>query len=63
LLARRHTGKPVGLKIINRQWALVVYMRIKRQHPRWTVPYNPHASVAMAMDAALVTFGPLEPTL
>ena len=63
LLALRHTGKPVGLKIINRKWALVVHMRIKRQHQRWTLPYNPHASVAMAMDAALVTFGPLEPTL
>jgi hypothetical protein len=41
----------------------MVHMRIKRQHQRWTLPYNPHASVAMAMDAALVTFGPLEPTL
>jgi len=42
---------------------LVVHMRIKRHHQRWTLPHNPHASVAMAMDAALVTFGPLEPTL
>ena len=63
LLALRYTGQPVGRKIINRQWLLVVHMRIKRQHQRWTLPYNPHASVAMAMDAALVTFGPLEPAL
>ena len=63
LLALRHTGKPVGLKIINRKWALVVHMRIKRQHQRWPLLDNPHTGVAMAMDAALVTFGPLEPTL
>jgi len=63
LLALRDIGKPVGGKIISRKWLLVVHMRIKRQHQRWTLPYKPHASVAMAMDAALVTFGPLEPTL
>jgi hypothetical protein len=63
LLALRHTGKPVGLKIINRQWALVVHMRLKRQHPCWTLSDKPHASVAMAMDAALMPLGPLEPTL
>jgi len=63
LLALWYTGQPVGHKIINRQWLLVVHMRIKRHHQRWTLPHNPHASVAMAMDAALVPFGPLEPTL
>src|SRR6266567_7586093 len=63
LLALRYTGKPVGHKIINRKWLLVVPMRIKGQHQRWALPDNPHASVAMAMDATLVPFGPLEPTL
>jgi hypothetical protein len=63
LLALRYTGQPVGRKIINRTWLLVVHMRSKRQHQRWTLPHNPHANVAMAMEAALVTFGPLEPTL
>ena len=63
LLALRDTGKPVGRQIINRKWLLVVHMRIKRQHERWTLPDNPHTSVAMAMDAALVPFGPLEPAL
>ncbi len=61
LLALRYTGQPVGPKIITREWPRMVHMRLKRQHQRWTLPDNPHASVAMAMDAALVTFGPLEP--
>ena len=63
MLALRDTGKPVGLKIITRTWALVVHMRSKRHQQRWPLPDNPHASVAMAMDAALVTLGSFEPTL
>ena len=62
LLALRDTGTPVGRKIITRQWRLVVHMRIKRQQECWPLPYNPHASVTMARDAALVPFGPLAPT-
>jgi len=38
-------------------------MRVKRQHQRWTLPYDPHASVAMTMDPAFVAFGTFEPTL
>ena len=41
----------------------MVHMRIKRQHQCWTLPHDPHASVAMAMDTAFVAFGTLEPTL
>jgi hypothetical protein len=63
LLALRHTGKPVGRKLINRPWALVGHMRLKRQPQCGTLPDNPHASVAMAMDASLMPLGPLEPTL
>lgn len=63
LLALRHPGKPVGLKLITRTWALVVHMRLTRPPQRWPLPDNPHASVAMAMAAALGTCGPLAPTL
>jgi len=41
----------------------MVHMRVKRQHQRWTLPYDPHAGVAMTMDPAFVAFGTFEPTL
>jgi hypothetical protein len=63
LLALRHTGKPVGRQIIHRPWALVGHMRLKRHHQCGTLPDNPHASGAMALDASLMPLGPLEPTL
>ena len=53
----------IRLKGIDRQWTIVVHMRVKRQHQRWTLPYDPHASVAMTMDPAFVAFGTCEPTL
>ena len=53
----------IRLKVIDRQWTIVVHMRVKRQHQRWPLPYDPHASVAMTMDPAFVAFGTFEPTL
>lgn len=54
---------PIRLKVIDRKWTIVVHMRVKRQHQRWPLPYDPHASVAMTMDPAFVAFGTFEPTL
>ena len=53
----------IRLKVINRKWAIMVHMRIKRQHQRWTLTHDPHARMAMAMDPTLVAFGTFEPTL
>jgi hypothetical protein len=53
----------IRLKVIDRKWTIVVHMRVKRQHQRWPLPYDPHASVAMTMDPAFVAFGTFEPTL
>jgi len=63
LLALRHAGMTIRLKVIDREWTIVVHMCVKGQHQRWTLPYDPHASVAMTMDPAFVTFRTLEPTL
>src|SRR5262245_11263273 len=63
LLALRYTGQPGGHTIINRPWLLMGHMRLKGPHQRWPLPHDPHASVAMAMEAARVPFGPLAPTL
>ena len=63
LLARWHTAMTVGLKVIDRKRAIMVHMRIKRQHERRTLLHKPHARVATAMDPPLVAFGMLEPTL
>ena len=62
LLARRHAAMPVGLKVIDGQRAIMVSMRIERQHQRRTLLHDPHARMAPAMYPALVTFGMLEPT-
>jgi hypothetical protein len=53
----------IRLKVIDRKWTIVVHMRVKRQHQRWTLPHDPHAGVAMAMNPAFVAFWTLEPTL
>jgi hypothetical protein len=53
----------IGLKVIDRKRAIMVYMRVKRQHQRRTLLYDPHPCMAPAMDPALMTFGMLEPTL
>src|SRR6266702_8065965 len=63
LLALRHAGMTIRLKVIDREWTIMVHMCVKRQHQRWALPYDPHASVAMTMDPAFVAFGTFEPTL
>ena len=62
LLARRHTARAVGLKVIDRKRASMVPVRVERQHQRRTLLHDPHASMATAMYPALVTFGTFEPT-
>ena len=63
LLARWHTAMTVGLQVIDRKRAIMVPVRVERQHQRRTWRHDPHARMAMAMSPALVTFGTLEPTL
>jgi len=63
LLALRHAGLTIRLKVIDCKWTIVVHMRVKRQHQRWTLPYDPHTGVAMTMDPAFVSFRTFEPTL
>jgi hypothetical protein len=53
---------PVGLKVIGRKRAIMMHMRVKRQHQRRTILDDPNARVATAMDPTLVTFGTFEPT-
>ena len=62
LRARRHTAMAVGLKVIDRQRAIVVPVRVERQPQRRTWLHDPHARMATAMYPALVPFGALEPT-
>ncbi len=62
LLARRYTAMTVGLKVIDGKRAIMMHMRIKRQHQRRTVLHEPHTRVATAMDPAFVAFGTFEPT-
>src|SRR5919197_6241902 len=63
LLALRHMGTTIRLKITDRKRAIMVHMRVKRQHQRWALLHDPHAGMAMAMNPACVAFGTLEPTL
>src|SRR5437879_250201 len=63
LLALRHAGMTIRPQVLDGKWAIMVHMRIKRQHQRWTLPHDPHAGVTMAMDTAFVAFWTLEPTL
>ena len=53
----------IGLKVIDRKRALMVYMRVKRQQQRRTLLHDPYPCMVTAMDPALMTFGTLEPTL
>jgi len=62
LLALRHAGMPVGLKVIGRKRAIMMHMRVKRHHQRRTLLYDPNARVATAMNPTLVPFGTFEPT-
>jgi hypothetical protein len=50
-------------KVTDRKQAIMMHMRIKRQHQRWALLHDPHAGMTMAMNSAFVAFGPLEPTL
>jgi hypothetical protein len=50
-----------GLKVIDRQRALMVHMPVTGHHPRWPVLHEPHTRVVTAVEPALVAFGP--PTL
>ena len=52
----------VRLKVINRKWAMMMHMRIKRQHQRWTLAHDPHTRVTTAINPTLVAFGPFELT-
>src|SRR4029450_13358426 len=63
LLALRHAGMTIGRKVTDRKQAIMVYMRVKCQHQRWTLLHDPHAGMTMAMNPAFVAFGTLEPTL
>ena len=62
LLACWHAAMTGRLKVINRQWAIMVYMRVKRHHQWWTVRHDPHASMTMPMPPAFVACGTLAPT-
>jgi hypothetical protein len=53
----------IGRKVTDRKQAIMVYMRVKCQHQRWTLLHDPHAGMTMAMNPAFVAFGTLEPTL
>src|SRR5215471_12905252 len=50
-------------KVTDRKHAIMVHMRVKRQHQRWTLLHDPHAGMTMAMHPAFVAFGTLKPTL
>jgi len=63
LLACRHVAMTVRLKVINRKWAMMMHMRIKRQHQRWTLLHQPNARMATTMNPTLMAFGTFEPTL
>ena len=52
----------VGLKVIDRKRAIMVHMRVKRQHQCRTLLHNPYPRVATAMEPTLMAFGTLKPT-
>src|SRR5712691_8800790 len=52
----------VGLKVIDRQRAIMVYMRVQCQHQCRTLLNDPYPCVATAMEPTLVAFGTLKPT-
>src|SRR5438067_8026182 len=63
LLACRHTAMTVRLKVIDRKWAIMMHMRIKRQHQCWTLLHQPNPRMATPMNPTLVAFRTFEPTL
>jgi hypothetical protein len=63
LLALRHAGMTIRRKVTDRKQAIMVHMRVKRQHQRWTLLHDPHARMTMAMNPAFVAFRTLEATL
>jgi hypothetical protein len=63
LLAHRHAGMTIGLKVINRKRAIMVKMCVQRSHQRRTLSHDPHTCVASSRESTLVAFGTLEPTL
>ena len=62
LLACRHAGMPVGLKVIGHTGALMMPRRVKRQQHCRPVLDDPHARVAPAMEPTRVTCGTFAPT-
>src|SRR5207247_2123086 len=63
LLACRHAAITVGFKVIDRKRAIMMHMRVKRQHQRRTLLHQSNAHVAPAMNPTLVAFGTFEPAL
>src|SRR5881396_1004742 len=59
LLACRHAAITVGFKVIDRKRAIMMHMRVKRQHQRRTLLHQSNAHVAPAMNPTLVAFGTL----
>ena len=58
LLARWHAGMPIGLKVIDRQRALMVHRRVKHQPQRWPLLPEPYTRVATTVEPTLAAFGP-----
>src|SRR5437867_2612795 len=63
LLACRHTAITVGFKVIDRKRAIMMHMRVKRQHQRRTLLHQSNAHVAPSMNPTLVAFGTFAPAL
>src|SRR6266516_2201616 len=63
LLACRHAAITVGFKVIDRKRAIMMHMRVKRQHQRLALLHQSNAHVASAMNPTLVAFGTFEPAL
>ena len=63
LLACRHAAITVGFKVIDRKRAIMMHMRVKRQHQRRTLLHQSNAHVAPAMHPTLVAFGTFAPAL
>src|SRR5262249_1392447 len=63
LLAHRHTGMTIRLKVIHRQGARMMHMGSKCQQECWTLLHPPNTRMATTMNATLVAFRTFEPTL
>ena len=53
----------IRLKVIDGKRAIMVHVRIERQHQRRALLDDPHSRVTTSMYPPFVTFGTLEPTL